>query len=89
MEVAYMSVIFSMSSHIRRDRHELQASLHCHPFGQQSTPLSALDVTNVCEDGKPPGSEVKGVKPLSSRATCSGLHLLNYAEYVSSAMDVA
>ncbi|XP_058111654.1 cysteine-tryptophan domain-containing zinc finger protein 3-like [Magnolia sinica] len=89
MEVAYMRVIFSMSLHIHRDSHKLQASLHGHPFGQESSPLAAIDVTNVREDVAPHESEVKGVKRLASRATCSGLHILNYAEYVSSAMDAA
>ncbi|XP_058075138.1 cysteine-tryptophan domain-containing zinc finger protein 7-like [Magnolia sinica] len=89
VEVAYMRVIFSISSHICRDGHELQASLHGHPFGQKSSPLSALDVTNVCEDGAPPGSKAKGVNLLASRATHSSPHPLNYAKYVSSAMDAA
>ncbi|XP_058075131.1 cysteine-tryptophan domain-containing zinc finger protein 7-like isoform X2 [Magnolia sinica] len=89
VEVAYKRVIFSMSSHIRQDGHELQASLHGHPFGQKSSTFSALDVTNVCQDGAPSGSEAKGIKLLASRATCSSPHLLNYAEYVSSAMDAA
>ncbi|XP_058086644.1 cysteine-tryptophan domain-containing zinc finger protein 3-like [Magnolia sinica] len=78
MEVAYMRVIFSMSLHIHRDSHKLQAFLRGHPFGQESSSLSAIDVTNVREDVAPPESEAKGVKPLASRATCSGPHLLNY-----------
>ncbi|XP_058075155.1 uncharacterized protein LOC131223701 isoform X2 [Magnolia sinica] len=87
VEVAYMRVIFSMCSHIRRDSRELQASLHGHPFGQESLPLSAIDVKNVRKDGTPPVTEAKGVKLLASRPTCSSLQLLDYAEYVSSAMD--
>ncbi|XP_058075849.1 uncharacterized protein LOC131224358 isoform X2 [Magnolia sinica] len=87
VEVAYMRVIFSICSHIRRDSCELQASLHGHPFGQESSPLSAIDVKNVREDGTAPVTEAKGVKPLASRPTCSSLQLLDYADYVSSAMD--
>ncbi|XP_058086440.1 uncharacterized protein LOC131233666 isoform X2 [Magnolia sinica] len=87
MEVAYMRVIFSMSSHIRRDSRKLQASLHGHPFGQESSPSSAIDATNIHEDGVLPGSKAKGVEPLASKATCSSMHLLNYVEYVRSAID--
>ncbi|XP_058075162.1 cysteine-tryptophan domain-containing zinc finger protein 3-like isoform X2 [Magnolia sinica] len=42
VEVAYMRAIFSMSSHICRDFHELQASLHVHPFYNQTSSCSTI-----------------------------------------------